>query len=1558
MMTRSGKLDSKDDKSAETQTMLTEIQAQMTELKDELARVNTLRANAEKQNNILMAEICRLKEIQTPQKQNGASSSNGGGTKMNACIQTENLINIESRGKNVNYNLIDQDIRTDYGDIVTLDSAGEGGCQMTNQDELIKGIVNYLQTLQVTIPLPKFDGLKKNPIEFIKDLEKYFLRKNVSEDLKLIIVEEALVGRAKLWIDARSGPFINYQHFKDKFLEEFYSIEARMVAKSEWENRRFKGNDNSLQEYYISQLRDAKFCLSALKEFEINYLIVKQLPQRAREVLATIDYLDTSKILQALARLDVTRRDSGGADSSSSYQQGGSRNYHQDKSQSNQTRQANEKYENENSGNNNGQYFKSRNNEADKSRNWRQRSNPPTRAFNEHNRENRTQHNGGVENERHEDSTRSNVRVLQKSSMSEFAEELCWDVEPEGEIIRDDLECKIVSPRIRAQIGECEVAVLVDSGSEVTVISEQFYNDLKKNLKMVELPVSNLTVNVAVGSKATVVKRQVQIALKIGELNLESPFLVVPGLSTKLLVGIDWLMRFKCVIDVEKQQIKVGGVELPDNSVTFRMSREMKAACRIIQTSGRLWYSSETSKCRLGNCLQKLEESECDLGNASLESVARNKTPVEEKFVRRLSDRKSDVAVEFREYVSGLHNLDADQREKVLDLLLQYQEVFSAEPGCTNVYSHPIILTNEKTIVRKSYPVALSQRTAVSAEIQRMLSMGIIERSNSSFCNPLRVVTKKSGDVRLCLDARFLNTRIKSDNECPPRMEELLQKFEGAKFLSTTDLVMGYWQVPLEKNSRQYTAFLHDGHLYQFTRVPFGVKTAGSGFIRALNLALGQELSEVISCYIDDILIASRTFDEHIEHLARLFKKLQAGGFTLSLKKSLFFREEVPFLGFKLSAEGIKPDPERLSTIAEFPCPKDKRQLQAFLGVCGYYRRFSVRHADFICPFRDLLSNGTKWQWNETHSNAFKDLKNNFLRSVTLSHYIADKPFKLQTDASDMGISGILYQEDENGDIRIISLTSRVLSACEFRYTTSEKELLAIIHSLIKFRMYLVGRKFHIITDHQALTYLLSTPYHNARLMRWILYMQEYEFDINHCRGPDNLVADFFSRNFGHETADDNNNNFLLCRLVGNGLECRALGRSRKSELFPRNEFDAEFISELKNLGNSQRDDQGIRELMQKTGSRLNFEESHGVIYVMGERDDRWRVVVPRCLVNVVLRAVHERFGHAGGYKMQQYLGEFFYWRHIRRDIKNYTRTCDICQRTKYINYKMEGAYQFVKSNRPNEIIAVDFYGPLPVSIAGVSYIFVVQDLFSKFVTLYPIKRANTRTCLEKLKGNYFAKVGKPERVLSDHGTQFTSPLWRTSLEEEGISVRFSSIRHPQSNPVERTMRELGRFFRTFCADRHTSWARYVNMIQDCLNLMAHQSTGAVPYVLHYGEYPRDKLCELFPMLDREGTSHNVHIQMAQERLQKSFDSRLKAQGNVSKVKLNEDDLVLLRVPHLSDASHRVTHKFFHLYEGPYRIKKNINHNAYVLVDTESADIVKGTYNRLHLRKYYEPSCM
>ena len=526
----------------------------------------------------------------------------------------------------------------------------------------------------------------------------------------------------------------------------------------------------------------------------------------------------------------------------------------------------------------------------------------------------------------------------------------------------------------------------------------------------------------------------------------------------------------------------------------------------------------------------------------------------------------------------------------------------------------------------------------------------------------------------------------------------------------------------------------------------------------------------------------------------------------------------------------------------------------------------------------------------------------------------------MQTDASDLRISGILYQVDSEGDPRIISLVSRVLTHYETRYTTTEKELLAIIYSILKFRCYFIGSQFEIVTDHKSLTFLLTSPFNSSRLLRWILALQEYDFVIRHCKGTDNVVADFFSRNFAERSCQNQSNHLIwnCVRAIPDEKDVPICKISTAPKLIAEITLKGDILRELRDLSMHQANDESIKILREKSPKNLEFLEENGISYVKNKIYNEWKLVIPKSLVTITIKAAHEQFGHAGLYKLFQYLNTYFFWRKMRTDVKRYAKNCDLCQRVKFLNFKVEGAYQFVGASEPNEMISVDFYGPLPRSTGGIQYLFVIQDLFSKLVTLYAIKKANTLTCLNKLLNHYFVHIGTPKIILSDHGIQFVSLRWKSKLESLGIKVLYSSIRHPQSNPVERTMREIGRIFRIYCSEQHTKWASYVNFVQDCLNYTTHQSTGFTPYTLHFNKDPKERILSMFPRLKRT--------------------------------------VVLIRVPHLSNAIQKQTHKFFHVYEGPFKIIRKAGENAFVVSFPDDEAVIKGTYNRFNLRKYHTDS--
>lgn len=604
-----------------------------------------------------------------------------------------------------------------------------------------------------------------------------------------------------------------------------------------------------------------------------------------------------------------------------------------------------------------------------------------------------------------------------------------------------------------------------------------------------------------------------------------------------------------------------------------------------------------------------------------------------------------------------------------------------------------------------------------------MLDAHVIEKCNVSYCNPIRIVIKSDGTVRICLDARFINAFLEADNESPPLICELMQKFHNVQFLSTTDLASGYWQIPLHPDSRKYTAFLYDSQMYQFCRLLFGLKTAGSTFI---------------------LFVATKgNFYDHLRDIDRIFTVLQNKNFTLKLNKSVFCRKEIKFLGRSLSVTGIKPLQDKLDIIQDFKKPKNRNELQKFIGICTYYRQFTVKHADLLEPFRTLLKERGPWDWTESHDLAFEIMKESFVNCVHLNHYMPNKRYHLQTDASDVGVSGFLYQIDDNEAIKIVSLVSRCLNQAELHYTTTEKELLAIVYSVMKLRIYLLGVSFIIITDNKGLTFLNSTQFLNSRLIRWSLLLQQYDFSVEYCKGSDNVVADFFSRNprgrfesisQGHLSVDVLDVNEKKIEIN----KCAGVS------------FTPEVLNDFKNLECLQREDKKIdiiRKIIENKELIKFFVLEHNILFRYDDTLKTWQVVIPEILTRRLMDCIHCKLGHPGVFKTISYIRKYYYLKNMNMEIKKFLISCDLCQRVKVRNTNMTSPYHMVCSERPGDLVSVDFFGPLPKSCGGMEYIFVVLDVFSKYVRLYPIKRETTDVILRKLLDSYFPEVGRPNRI-------------------------------------------------------------------------------------------------------------------------------------------------------------------------------------------------------------------
>jgi len=791
-----------------------------------------------------------------------------------------------------------------------------------------------------------------------------------------------------------------------------------------------------------------------------------------------------------------------------------------------------------------------------------------------------------------------------------------------------------------------------------------------------------------------------------------------------------------------------------------------------------------------------------------------------------------------------------------------------------------------------------------------------------------------------------LNKCLEDDCQRTIPIDDLLQRFGDRKFLTSLDLSQGFLQVKMSPEARKYLAFIFEGQNYQFTRLPFGTKQSTSIFTKAVREVLGHEFDDFVSCYVDDVLIASRTLEEHLQHIERVLRRFREKGVTVKLKKSEFIRDEVKFLGYVLGTGGIRVDEERIERIKEFKEPRNKKELLSFLGLCNYYRKFRDKYSELTAKFGDILSGKKEWRWNEEHKKTFEKIKEEFLKVIVLKHPDFSKEFYINTDASNLSVSAVLAQLDEEGEERVICFASRVLTKVEKAYSITEKELLAVVFACKKFRSYLIGHpKIIIRTDHKALSFLGTCKLTHGRMLRWSLLLQEFNLEIRYIPGKQNVPADVLSRTAGEEEQVSKNEHLIKVLRTRKDMRREA---DDLEKLMPKwrkaLQEDGKWKAIMKILKKEDPDRGNIGKL---------FMEQDGFLFKRKDKEDEyWRLCVPEGIIDELVGCYHVKYGHIGGQRVYDILKDYCIFKGMQKRVKTLLKKCDLCQKAKHDTKKAVGELHPIIPKAPKEIVAVDLIGELPTGKRGMKYLFVVVDTFTKYVKLYPVKRANAKVLSDKITQQYIPLVGDIKSILSDRGTQFTSKLWQNEMKKRGIMPIHSSVYHPQSNPTERTNKEIGKICRMMCHEKHTRWTDIVQLVEDCLNLSKHGTTEEIPFEMMFGERVKDMLERVvtFPMT--RSFDHKKKLELVAERLKSKAEKRKNKHDRGHRfVKYQVGDLVLVRTHHLSDLLGKKIKKFFLLYEGPYRVKEIKMENAYVLVDETNNE--KGTYNTTQLKKYH-----
>ena len=471
-----------------------------------------------------------------------------------------------------------------------------------------------------------------------------------------------------------------------------------------------------------------------------------------------------------------------------------------------------------------------------------------------------------------------------------------------------------------------------------------------------------------------------------------------------------------------------------------------------------------------------------------------------------------DNSKSFIDLPNNLGHLTTNQANQLIYTLSQTRRVFRDVPGLTEVVEHDVDVGDARPIKLPPYRVSPQRRSILQVELDYMLENKLITRAMSQWSSPVTLVPKPGGKFRFCIDYRQVNGVTKTDTYPLPRVDDCIDQVGTSQYITKVDLMKGYWQVPLTCRAREISCFVANNQAFCCEVMPYGLKNAPATFQRLMN----QVTQGIPGCvvYIDDILLFSQTWESHLEQIALLFSRLDDANLVVNLPKCEFVKDTILYLGYKIGQGQVLPPTAKVDAILKFPTPSNKREIQRYLGMIGYYRRFIVNFSDMTAPLTDLLKKDLKFKWSSKCEEAFNATKNVLSTYPVLRAPNYERTFSLAVDASNKGIGGVLLQEDQSGVLHPICYFSKKLNSAQQNYSVIEKELLGLVLSLQHFNVYVQSAPgpITIYTDHHPLKFLNKFRNQNQRLTRWSLFLQEYDLDIRHIRGAHNVLADCLSR--------------------------------------------------------------------------------------------------------------------------------------------------------------------------------------------------------------------------------------------------------------------------------------------------------------------------------------------------------------------------------------------------------------------------------------------------------------
>ncbi|KAG7301015.1 hypothetical protein JYU34_015388 [Plutella xylostella] len=704
---------------------------------------------------------------------------------------------------------------------------------------------------------------------------------------------------------------------------------------------------------------------------------------------------------------------------------------------------------------------------------------------------------------------------------------------------------------------------------------------------------------------------------------------------------------------------------------------------------------------------------------------------------------------------------------KELNMLLsRHKELFSGGLGrFTGGKVRLRVREDAVPVFCRARPLPFALKERVDAELDAMLRDGVIEPVDcSDWATPLVPVSKADGGLRICADYKItLNPALLVDRYPLPRFDDLLMTLNKSVIFSKCDLSQAYNQLELDESAKYTVVNTHRG-LYRYKRLVYGLSSSSGIFQRTLsNLLKGIPFTGV---FIDDVIVGGRNIEEHLKSLEEVLRRLSENGLKLKKNKCEFMVDEVKYLGYIISKDGIKTDPEKVKTMVEMAPPENVAELRSFLGLVNFYGKFIKNMSQILAPLYELLKKDVSWVWSTRCKEAFDTIKRVLASSEVLAHYDEDKPLILTCDASGQGVGGVLTQPGARGE-RPVAYMSRTLSDAEKNYAQIQREALAIIVSLKKFHQYLYGRKFLLRTDHKPLVSIFGSksgvpPMAASRLQRWAVILSAYSYDIEYVTTKEN-IADGFSR-LPLKVKEYPNNQIPEQTYLHQVQDALLLDAS----LIKRETARDPILSRVVSFIND-----GWPQEIEIQSVKPYFNRRNELYVEMGCIMWGHRVVVPESCRKKVLAELHEP--HMGIVKTKSIARSYVWWPGVDEGVEATCRACAVCA----AESDAPRAHQpspWPWHGRPWTRLHVDYMGP----IFNQLYL-VVVDATSKWMEIFAVPSTGATHAIEKL-SQLFAQFGLCKQIISDNGPPFSSTEFELFTRSNGIDHIFSAPYHPASN--------------------------------------------------------------------------------------------------------------------------------------------------------------------------------